>query len=52
MTTLSKYIHLGYSVDDALALGTAKPAAAVGLPDHIGTLKVGADADHLQGRRR
>ena len=45
MTTLSKYIHLGYSVDDALALGTAKPAAAVGLPDHIGTLKVGADAD-------
>ena len=45
MTTLSKYVHLGYSVDDALALGTMKPAAAVGLPDHIGTLKVGADAD-------
>lgn len=45
MTTLSKYIHLGYSVDDALALGTMKPAAAVSLPDNIGTLKVGADAD-------
>jgi len=45
MTTLSKYIHLGYSVDEALALGTMKPAAAVGLPDHIGTLKLGADAD-------
>jgi len=45
LTTLSKYIHLGYSIDDALALGTMKPAAAVGLPDHIGTLKVGADAD-------
>lgn len=45
MTTLSKYVHLGYSIDDALALGTMKPAAAVNLPDHIGTLKVGADAD-------
>jgi dihydroorotase len=45
MTTLSKYIHLGYSVDEALAFGTSKPAAAVGLPDNIGALKVGADAD-------
>jgi dihydroorotase len=45
MTTLSKYIYLGYSIDDALALGTSKPSAAVGLPDHIGTLTVGADAD-------
>mgnify|MGYP001372343179 FL=1 len=45
LTTLSKYIHLGYSIDNALALGTMKPAAAVGLPDHIGTLKIGADAD-------
>jgi len=45
MTTLSKYIHLGYSLDEAIALGSSKPAAAVGLPDHIGTLKVGADAD-------
>ena len=45
MTTLSKYIHLGYSLDEAIALGSSKPAAAVGLPDYIGTLKVGADAD-------
>ena len=45
MTTLSKYIHLGYSLDEAIALGSSKPAASVGLPDHIGTLKVGADAD-------
>ncbi|MCZ6815575.1 MAG: amidohydrolase family protein, partial [Planctomycetota bacterium] len=45
MTMLSKYVHLGYSVDEALAFGTARPAAAVGLPDNIGTLKVGADAD-------
>jgi dihydroorotase len=45
MTTLSKYIHLGYSVEDAIALGSSKPAAAVNLPDNIGTLKVGADAD-------
>jgi len=45
MTTISKYIHLGFSVDDAIALGSSKPAAAVHLPDNIGTLKVGADAD-------
>ena len=45
MTTLSKYIHLGYSVDDALELGTSKPASAVGIQDHIGSLKIGADAD-------
>jgi dihydroorotase len=45
MTTLSKYIHLGYTVEEAIALGSAKPAAAVRLPDNIGTLKVGADAD-------
>jgi dihydroorotase len=45
MTTLSKYIHLGYSLDEAIALGSSKPAVAVGLPDHIGTLKVGSDAD-------
>jgi dihydroorotase len=45
MTTLSKYIHLGYSIDDAVALGSSIPSAAVGLPDNIGTLKVGADAD-------
>ncbi len=55
MTTLSKYVHLGYSIDDALALGTKAPAAAVNLPDHIGTLKVGADADvaiiqHREGK--
>ena len=45
MTTLSKYIYLGYAIDDALALGSSKPSEAVGLPDNIGTLKVGADAD-------
>ena len=45
MTTLSKYIHLGYSLDEAIAFGSSKPAAAVDLPDHIGTLKVGSDAD-------
>jgi len=45
MTTLSKYIHLGYSIGDAIALGSSIPSAAVGLPDNIGTLKIGADAD-------
>ena len=45
MTTLSKYIHLGYSIGDAIALGSSIPSAAVGLPGNIGTLKIGADAD-------
>ena len=45
MTTLSKYIHLGYSIGDAIALGSSIPSSAVGLPDNIGTLKIGADAD-------
>jgi dihydroorotase len=45
MTTLSKYLYLGLSLDDVIALGTTKPARAVGLNDHIGTLQVGADAD-------
>ena len=45
MTTLSKYIHRGFSVDNTIALGTYKPTAAVQLPENIGTLKVGADAD-------
>lgn len=45
MTTLSKYLYLGRSLDDVIALGTTLPARAVHLDDHIGTLKVGADAD-------
>ncbi|MEX0761147.1 MAG: amidohydrolase/deacetylase family metallohydrolase [Dehalococcoidia bacterium] len=45
ITTLSKYLYLGYSLDDVIAMGTTRPARAVRLDEHIGTLKVGADAD-------
>lgn len=45
MTTLSKYLYLGLTLDQAIELGTTKPARAVHLDSHIGTLQVGADAD-------
>ncbi len=45
MTTLSKYLYLGKTLDEVIALGTTAPARAVHLDDHIGTLQVGADAD-------
>ena len=45
MTTLSKYLYLGRSLDDVISLGTTLPARAVHLDEHIGTLRVGADAD-------
>jgi dihydroorotase len=45
MTTLSKYLYLGLSLDQAIELGTTKPARAVRLDENIGTLRVGADAD-------
>jgi dihydroorotase len=44
-TTLSKYLFLGLSFDQAMELGTTRPARAVNLDPHIGTLQVGADAD-------
>jgi dihydroorotase len=45
MTTLSKYLYLGLNLDQVIELGTTKPARAVHLDEHIGTLQVGADAD-------
>lgn len=45
MTTLSKYLFLGKSLDEVIALGTTQPARAVHLDEHVGTLRVGADAD-------
>lgn len=51
-TTLSKYLHMGLPLDEVVALGTAKPAAALGgansgrpWSDIVGSLKVGAEAD-------
>ncbi len=44
-TTLSKYLHMGMPLDEVIALGTSKPAEAIGWNDRVGTLKVGAEAD-------
>ena len=45
LTTLSKYLYLGLSLEEVIALATYKPANAVNLDDNIGSLKIGADAD-------
>ncbi len=44
-TTLSKFLHLGLSLDEVVRLATSAPADAVGRGDQFGTLKVGAEAD-------
>jgi dihydroorotase len=44
-TTVSKFLHLGLSLDDALAKVTATPAQAIGMAGRIGTLAVGAWGD-------
>ena len=44
-TTVTKFLHLGMSLDDALARVTAVPAEVIGLTGRIGTLAVGAWGD-------
>jgi dihydroorotase len=44
-TTVSKFLHLGLSLDEALHKVTVTPARAIGMSDQIGTLKVGAWGD-------
>ena len=44
-TTLSKYMQLGWSLEEAVARATAAPARAMGMLGEIGTLAVGACAD-------
>lgn len=44
-TTVSKFLYLGLSVDEALRRVTATPAAVIHMADQIGTLKVGAWGD-------
>lgn len=44
-TTMSKFLHLGLSLDDVIRMSTHAPARAMGMPDGIGTLQVGAPAD-------
>ncbi|MEA2583304.1 MAG: dihydroorotase [Thermomicrobiales bacterium] len=44
-TTVSKFLLLGLSLDDALAKATAAPARVVGMEGKIGTLSPGAHGD-------
>jgi dihydroorotase len=44
-TTMSKYLHLGLSLEDVVRMATTEPAAVVGRPGRMGTLGVGAEAD-------
>jgi dihydroorotase len=44
-TTLSKFLHLGLSLDDVVARATVTPARAIGWEGRIGTLGPGATAD-------
>jgi dihydroorotase len=44
-TTVSKFLHLGLSLDDALAKVTAEPARVIGMSDRLGTLAQGAWGD-------
>jgi dihydroorotase len=44
-TTVSKFLHLGLSLDDALRRVTATPAEAILMAGEIGTLRVGAWGD-------
>ncbi len=44
-TTLSKFMHLGMSLDEVVRLGTQAPAEAIGRGDVVGSLKPGAAAD-------
>ncbi|HLZ10698.1 MAG TPA: amidohydrolase/deacetylase family metallohydrolase [Chloroflexota bacterium] len=44
-TTVTKFLHLGMSLDEALALVTAVPARFLRMSDTLGTLAVGAGGD-------
>lgn len=45
MTTLSKFLALGYSLEEVIAASTVRPASLLGLSDCLGTLAVGRPAD-------
>ena len=44
-TTLSKFIHLGISLEEVIRRATSNPAKAFAFPSGTGSLKVGATAD-------
>jgi dihydroorotase len=44
-TTLSKFLLLGLSLDEVIAMATTAPATALGRGSRLGTLAIGAEAD-------
>jgi dihydroorotase len=44
-SVVTKFLHLGFSLDEALAKVTTVPAQTIGMVDQIGTLKPGAWGD-------
>ena len=45
VTVVTKFLHLGMSIDTAIAKVTSVPAQVISMPDKIGTLRVGAWGD-------
>jgi dihydroorotase len=45
VTTLSKFLYLGLSLDDVIAMATVRPAMAVGRTADLGSLQLGRPAD-------
>ena len=44
-TVLSKFLHLGLSLEEVIRLSTEAPARVMGLAGRVGTLKAGAEGD-------
>jgi dihydroorotase len=44
-TTLSKFLHMGMSLEDVIRRATSNPAKALAFPSGIGSLKEGSTAD-------
>jgi dihydroorotase len=42
---MAKFLSLGYSLADVVRMTTSAPASALGLPDQLGALAVGREAD-------
>ena len=46
-TTMSKFLHLGMTLDDVIHKATWQPAKAIGREQQLGTLRIGTVADIL-----
>lgn len=44
-TTMTKFLHLGMSLEDVVERATWAPAKVLRMDEHIGTLRVGAEGD-------